>query len=145
MTRDLLSIRDAFEQTAAAYPVFQERSSARLKVTAFIAGLVLAQEVSPPCTSMVVTVPIAVQGAGPPVVDRRGGEAPTLPVEKLGGLRPPMIRPSGQGTTIGRIAISWKTIVRRGRRWSTPSNPGTMSGETSCIVGWATRDRGVRR
>jgi hypothetical protein len=45
VTGELRSIRNAFERTAVAYPVFQERSTARVRVTAFIAGLVLAQEV----------------------------------------------------------------------------------------------------
>ena len=43
-TTQLAPILAAFEQTAAEYPVFQERASARTKVTLFLGGLLLVQE-----------------------------------------------------------------------------------------------------
>jgi hypothetical protein len=41
---EIASLRQAFDQVAAAYPVFQVRASARTKVTGALGGLLVAQE-----------------------------------------------------------------------------------------------------
>ncbi len=45
-TLEVAAIRDAFDDVAAEYPQFQSRMAARIKVTKFLAALVIGQELS---------------------------------------------------------------------------------------------------